>query len=188
MQTALALFERFQSFTKLYQPLHATRMQHRVRALFIIEHSTSAASRPGPSLRSRSADKHQGGLSKKNAHRNEKMAGRLSRSGWACAHGGCRRNSSGTGGLPPGFTLPWGCHTNQGASPMSASQSEISLDPDGDDFILRVIGDGQTNEVRLTSDHVLALGQSALSFHQLIMSRRHPGAVPRATLKRLTAT
>ena len=60
---------------------------------------------------------------------------------------------------------------------MSASQSEISLDPDGDDFVLRINGDGQTNEVRLTSDHVLTLGQSALSFRQSIMSRRHPDAV-----------
>ena len=55
---------------------------------------------------------------------------------------------------------------------------EISLEPDGENFILRVEAtDGPTQVVSLTAEQVLSLSQSAPSYRQDILSRLHAGAL-----------
>lgn len=56
--------------------------------------------------------------------------------------------------------------------------SRISLDPDGDDFTLRLTtASGDDTVISLSADNVLALAQAAPGYRQYIMSRRRPGAL-----------
>jgi len=60
---------------------------------------------------------------------------------------------------------------------------KISLDPEGDDFILRL----GTAKIVLSAENVLDLCQSALSHRQYIMSRLHPGSVYATPVARMNA-
>jgi len=54
----------------------------------------------------------------------------------------------------------------------------VSLDEDGDGFVLRVRTEGgKVKTVAMSADDVLALMQSAPIYRQQIMARRHPSAV-----------
>jgi len=54
----------------------------------------------------------------------------------------------------------------------------VSLDADGDGFVLRVRTEGgKVKTVAMSADDVLALMQSAPIYRQRIMARRHPSAV-----------
>jgi hypothetical protein len=69
-----------------------------------------------------------------------------------------------------------------------AVKSEISLVPDGDDFVLRIeANDRATSEMRLTGEHVLALAQAAPGYRQVIMSRLHRGALFAAPVQAFAA-
>ena len=62
---------------------------------------------------------------------------------------------------------------------METKKSSISLDPAGDDFILRVTAEtGHETKITLSAENVLSLAQHAPSFRQSIMARDYPeGAV-----------
>ncbi len=60
---------------------------------------------------------------------------------------------------------------------MGSDQAKISLEADGDSFVLRLMDNGKIIQVRLARDNVLILGQSAISFRQPIMASRRPGTV-----------
>ena len=54
----------------------------------------------------------------------------------------------------------------------------VSLDEDGDGFVLRVRTEGgKVKTVAMSADDVLALMQSAPIYRQQIMARRHPSVV-----------
>ena len=58
---------------------------------------------------------------------------------------------------------------------MTDPSSGLSLDEDGDDFILSVMGkDGDLTKVRLTEVQVMTLGQSAPAFRDRIAARHNP--------------
>jgi hypothetical protein len=51
------------------------------------------------------------------------------------------------------------------------------LEPDKDNFVLRIKSGDQAQEVVLTAYDVLALGQASLSFRQNIMTRQRPNTI-----------
>jgi hypothetical protein len=58
---------------------------------------------------------------------------------------------------------------------MSLTESKLSLDPDGDDFVLRrVMPDGTTTIMKLSETDVLTLAQSAPALQQQVLSRHAP--------------
>jgi hypothetical protein len=60
---------------------------------------------------------------------------------------------------------------------MTKTESKLSLDPDGDDFILRrVMPDGSTTMMKLSETDVLTLAQSAPALQQQVLSRNNPQA------------
>jgi hypothetical protein len=71
---------------------------------------------------------------------------------------------------------------NSGRKAMIFGQSAVSLDEEGEHFVLGVPdGDGATTEIKLTADQVLSLSRSALSLEERILARHNPqgeGAVP----------
>lgn len=67
--------------------------------------------------------------------------------------------------------------------------SNTALEPDGDNFMLRFTAkDGNAVSLSITSDDVLALMQSAPTFRQFIMAKRHPGSVYATDAVRMGAT
>jgi hypothetical protein len=58
---------------------------------------------------------------------------------------------------------------------MALTRSKLSLDPDGDNFVLRrVEASGTTTTMKLSETDVLTLGQSVPALQQLVLSRRKP--------------
>lgn len=58
---------------------------------------------------------------------------------------------------------------------MSITESKLSLDPDGDDFVLRrVMPDGRTTTMKLSGTDILTLAQSVPALQQQILSRHMP--------------
>jgi hypothetical protein len=58
---------------------------------------------------------------------------------------------------------------------MPKSTSTLTLDPDGDDFVLRRVDEsGALSEMKLSDDDVLTLGQSSPNLRQRILAKRTP--------------
>jgi hypothetical protein len=58
---------------------------------------------------------------------------------------------------------------------MTLTRSKLSLDPDGDNFVLRrVDANGTTTTMKLSETDVLTLAQSVPALQQLVLSRRKP--------------
>ena len=58
---------------------------------------------------------------------------------------------------------------------MALTESKLSLDPAGDDFILRrVDASGAVTTIALSETDILTLAQSVPALHQQVLSRRTP--------------
>ena len=58
---------------------------------------------------------------------------------------------------------------------MTMTESKLSLDPDGEDFVLRrVMPDGTTTTMKLSERDILTLAQSAPALQQQVLSRHNP--------------
>lgn len=60
---------------------------------------------------------------------------------------------------------------------MTPNKTNLALDEDDEDFILRRANDdGTSSEIRLSADDVLTLSQSAANLRQRILAKRTPAA------------
>jgi len=60
---------------------------------------------------------------------------------------------------------------------MTITESKLSLDPDGDDFILsRKAEDGKITKIKLSETDILTLAQSVPALQQQVLSRHMPSA------------